>query len=777
MNNIPPPRAFFLRTGPLFAALGAFAALGQVQAQTQTTTAGGDTVVMSPFVVKTNQDVGYRAGNSVSATRVNTPIKDLPFAVSAFTSQFITDIGAVDLYDIVQYAPGVTTSGREFAGGNAVYDIRGFDQAPERNGFQGNSYVDVADIERVEVVKGPASVLYGQVAPGGVVNYITKRPKDNAFATVGVQVGTDNYIRGQVDVNQPLVGHDLLFRLNAAWENGFENIDPSKSKTRVFDPTFTWKINDRASLTVDYEYFQRDENPEAQMVPNIEVATPASMLSHPLNPKAALSNKLDSSDAGFLAGYPLPSSFNYASANDWRTSKFDTLNAELDLHLNDHWNARANFNWNQNSIRQKLTGLGTVFVSAPTGYTDESFAAAILADPNAALLSEHAYLPRRKRLQEVFSHATSAQIEASGDYKFDWGTLKPLLGIYYTESVGWNRLRQDSVADYFPAWDFKNPGTVDHNTDFDPAAYPITTLTRSQGHQRAAYAILNGSFMHDRLHAVVGARYNYADSYTANLLKGTGGPEYSTHRVTPQLGIGYNVTDAVMLYGSYSESFVQNATSLEVNNQPAGPAKPTTSEGYEVGMKTDLFNGRISSTVSLFQITQMDRVVKFNSFFNGSTVTNNIQGTEDRARGVEMEVTYSPLDNWQIYASVTENDIRTVKVPVGYEYYLGAHPEASAKTLANLWTRYSFTTGPIKGLWIGAGFNYTGKKAQRTNNKYLFLPAYTLYNCAVGYDWKWNDAPTTVALNWNNITNEYYQPANQQRGLPGRTVLSVTMHF
>jgi len=113
-----------------------------VRAQTPSAAAGDDVVRLSEFQVTSSADKGYRAGNSVSATRIDTPIKDLPFAVSAFTPQFIADIGARDLFDVVQYAPGVTSSGREFNAGNAVFTIRGFDQTPQHNGFVGEGYVD-----------------------------------------------------------------------------------------------------------------------------------------------------------------------------------------------------------------------------------------------------------------------------------------------------------------------------------------------------------------------------------------------------------------------------------------------------------------------------------------------------------------------------------------------------------------------------------------------------------------------------------------------------------
>ena len=102
---------------------------------------------------------------------------------------------------------------------------------------------------------------------------------------------------------------------------------------------------------------------------------------------------------------------------------------------------------------------------------------------------------------------------------------------------------------------------------------------------------------------------------------------------------------------------------------------------------------------------------------------------------------------------------------------------ATVKALANLWTRYSFKNGALKGAWVGGGFNHTGKKAQRTNNPRLFLPSDTLWNAAVGYDWRWDHRAMNATVNWMNIGNEEYFPANQQRGMPGRAVLSLTAKF
>jgi iron complex outermembrane receptor protein len=233
-----------------------------------------------------------------------------------------------------------------------------------------------------------------------------------------------------------------------------------------------------------------------------------------------------------------------------------------------------------------------------------------------------------------------------------------------------------------------------------------------------------------------------------------------------------------MFYGSYSQSYVLNAASLTLASVPIGPAAPTTSEGYELGVKTDFLGGRVSSTVAVFRIDQKDRILRFNTFnAAGVTVTNNLQGTLDRSDGVEVEITWSPMDNWQVYFSGAMNDIRVKKVPAGEEVFLGSHPEATVKALANLWTRYTFANGPLKGFWVGGGFNHTGKKAQRVNNPNLFLPEDTLWNSAVGYDWKWESHPMNATINWMNMGNTEYFPANQQRGMPSRAVLSLTMKY
>ena len=126
----------------------------------------------------------------MSGSRFDTPIRDLPFAIQAFTESFIEDQKPVNIFDVARYSPGVTYRSNDFNEGNANLAIRGFAVSATpatsrclRDGFHGPSIFDFTNISRVEVVKGPASFLYGQVAPGGIVNIITKTPQPKFAAT------------------------------------------------------------------------------------------------------------------------------------------------------------------------------------------------------------------------------------------------------------------------------------------------------------------------------------------------------------------------------------------------------------------------------------------------------------------------------------------------------------------------------------------------------------------------------------------------------------------
>ena len=302
-NKNNPVSRLFIKVSVYILAVSAFinASLAQSAASIDSA-ASEQSVVLPSFQVSSTKDNGYRASNSVSATRIDTAIKDLPFSITAFTQQFIQDTGAQDLMSIATFSAGVASGSREFNAGSQVFDIRGFLQAPEHDGFYesqyGNIYIDPITIERVEVVKGPSSLLYGSTQPGGTVNYITKRAQQKPITNITVEGGTGLYSRSQIDLNRAIIDNKLMFRLNAAetFEGQFAN--PSKAQTTVISPTLTLNLGSRVSVILTAQYLIRAETPPALYYPNVEVATPTSIVSSfntavgSPSPSAALTNKV-----------------------------------------------------------------------------------------------------------------------------------------------------------------------------------------------------------------------------------------------------------------------------------------------------------------------------------------------------------------------------------------------------------------------------------------------------------------------------------------------------
>ncbi len=823
-NN--PSRGARVRSALVHAvsALLAFAAAPSAGAQVQNpaaAAAGQEVIKLSEFQVTASADKGYRAGNSISATRIETAIKDLPFTVNAFTDQFIADVGARDLFDVVKYAPGVTSSAREFNAGNTRFSLRGFDQLmPQRNGFVGTAYMDTVNVQRVEIVKGPASILYGQVQPGGTVNVITKTPAAKKFVAVNQQFGTDNFWRSTVDANLP-VTQRFAVRVNGSWENGSEHIDPSQQRTWVVSPTVLIKPTASSSLLVDYQWFRRRENPPVFMKPNIRIEGLATAYTSPDG------KTFTPIDYGFGGFFPLPADFNYVGRNDFRNADFESLYAEYTVKLGDRWTARANYNWNRRSVRNKLTGVAdariwasgvqqtaTAFSARPGNVATNTNGVASVRGTNGSFSFDPAtgavtnnlsvgsiFLPRRARIQEEFGQGNSYQAELAGRHEFDGIKWKPLLGAFRTANNG--RSRQRNLTDFYQPWDLMNPATwVDTpstfgraspallpNGDYNVALIPLSSASISRSRDTAYYTAQSLSLFNERLMLVGGARYNQAEASGDNYLvaadpatlagrnEANNNQWTSVSRTIYQGGGGFKITRELMAYASYSESFSVDNRFLLFRGDQSSKAVPSLAKGKEAGLKSDLLGGRISAAFAVFQIDQTNRVLNFSERVGTQSLTTQLQDTEDRSKGWEIETTLSPLDNWQVYLSYSDIDTKLSKVPVGLEPLLGARPEGSVKNLFNVWTRYSFTAGVLKGCWVGAGVNYTGDKAQRVDNRLLRMPEYTLWDATVGYDGKWGNTPINSTLAWKNITDEEYFPANQQRGYQSRVVLSVTAKF
>ena len=243
------------------------------------------TVVLSPFTVSTDKDNGYGATNAISGSRVNTAIKDIPLPIQVITNDFINDIGATDLRRSLAYMSGIglqsqndlENNGSTFGGAygpggvnnpegvtsniNGVQlKIRGFiTNNVLRDGFLRGSPSDVVNIERIEVVQGPNALLYGTGNFGGVVNYITKRPRDRAQGSMSVAYGSHNLIRGTIDVTGPLV-ETLSYRVVGAAQENDTHIDHQSASNYYISPSLLWRPTKTTEILVQTEFSKSSQN-------------------------------------------------------------------------------------------------------------------------------------------------------------------------------------------------------------------------------------------------------------------------------------------------------------------------------------------------------------------------------------------------------------------------------------------------------------------------------------------------------------------------------------
>ena len=813
-----------------------------VTVSVQSAAAANDELVkLDPFTVNSSNDRGYTAANAVSATRVSTGILDLPFSITSFTPQFIADTGSATLLEIVSQSAGVKAAVFSNTQGDAIYSVRGFPQAPQRDGFGSarlaNNYVAAAAIDRVEIVKGPASLLYGAIAPGGTVNYITKAPEEKPFTETRLAIGSYNYGVATLDLNRPLIPQKLLFRLVTSYENSEQYIQNVGGHTVLLYPEVKWLLTPKLSVSLSYQLYQNREAPPAMYLANTNLATPASVVAAFYNPgypaptsflvnrtgPAVAQGVQDVSDPGFMGPTPvMPRNFNISDVKDIRMNDLKVYSAEVNAKFDDHWTGRGHVGVDVDKMTFLETGHVTLFLPPPDSlvFTNNvwsvapSWTAAPLAQQVAQTLAyaeravndlsllrstqngtpSPALIDRAPRVQEQWMNATTIQAEAVGIYSYPGARLSILGGAFYSKvrfNVRTTQNRGNAASPFFRTWDV-NPASPTYYVNPDVAKYDgnslnvVNTYSTTRTSEKAAYALVSGSMLDNHLFVVGGVRHSRGNSQVYDQLTKIYSRALDSKATMPQLGLGYKVTQNLMVYGSISQSYTVSEQPFltvagVVNGVPSAipttATAPTVGTGVEAGIKLGLLENNLTATISFFQIDVDDVLQRLNTNVQGSGLTIWNQGAKQRGRGVEGTLLWSPSKVWHIVASVSEQDVRNVKEPVGLDYYLGQVTGYSAKTSANVWTRYDLTSDALKGWWIGGGVSYTGKNAGDPRNKNYFLPAYTLVNSAVGLDWKWNNVKMNTVLNFKNMGNEFYKASANYIGEPRRLLLSTTMRF
>ncbi|NET39661.1 MAG: TonB-dependent receptor plug domain-containing protein [Cyanothece sp. SIO1E1] len=283
----------------------------------------------------------YFKPNATTATRTDTPIRDIPHSIQVIPRELLEDQQVIRLDEALRNVSGVNFEGTDFGRG-LQFSIRGFEDAPVlRNGFRqfeaSQSFPETINLEQIEVLKGPASILYGEINPGGVINLVTKRPLEESFYKIETQVGNRDLIRPSIDFSGPLTADSrLLYRLNAVYQSGddIQNFDTDTDRFFV-SPVLAWQIGDRTDLMIELEY---------------------------LDEERTASTGIPAFGEG-IADIPFDQIVN--EPDDFFEEQYFNIGYELEHRFNDNWKLRNGFRYTSRDTFQELTLPG--FLDEETG--------------------------------------------------------------------------------------------------------------------------------------------------------------------------------------------------------------------------------------------------------------------------------------------------------------------------------------------------------------------------------------------------------------------------
>lgn len=687
-------RAALLATVSLFAlAPQAFAQ----QAQSSEELVLDTVVVQDTAETATGPVNGYIAQRALTATKTDTPLISTPQSVSVVTRSQIEAQNAQSLNQILRFVPGVTTEQRGPSGGTRLeqFAIRGFGAPLYLDGLRlpgsrdAQPTIDPFRLERIDVIKGPASVLFGQASPGGLVNMVSKRPTEDPTGQILLQGGNFSQMRTAIDFSGPIDDEKkLLYRVLGSFRNADGPVDMTSEQRYFISPSFTWRPLETTSLTL-FGHYQRD--PES----GYYGAFPAkgSLLNNPYVGRLPRS---------FYDGDP-----NFEQSN--RT--YYSTGYSFDHKFNDFLTFRSNGRWLHTQGYYK-----SVYAST-NGY---SWAGR--------------YLNRGLIFTDVDINALT--FDNNLHAKFSTGPISHSL----LAGVDYQNTRTDTLTGS------STPRTLDLTNPVYYLNYgviPYSTTASQRATQTGIY--LQDEIKLDRFTLLLSGRYDWArttgdsQSFATKVLT----PTYATAEAfTGRAGLLYNFDNGLAPYISYSESFEPLTSGKIFNGDLNGPGTlpdPRTGHQYEAGIKYQPPGTNHLFSVAVFDIRQQNVLTS-----DPAHPTFSVQTGEIRTRGIEAEAKvnlfeslnvvagYSYLDNKVTRDNGTAtNEVLGIQVPLA-----GKRPAQMPNQTASLWLDYKIETGTFAGLGLAGGVRFLGKSWGDTANT-LRVPSTTLVDAALSYDFKY----------------------------------------
>ncbi|HYF29478.1 MAG TPA: TonB-dependent receptor [Chitinophagaceae bacterium] len=630
---------------------------------------------------------------------------DLPQSISVVNAPLIRHQQSQRLSDVIKNVNGVYLAGARASTQETFY-ARGYNMGSGnlfKNGTRINTGAmpEVSSLEKVEVLKGSAAILYGNVAPGGIINLVTKQPKFNWGGEISMRAGSYGLYKPAIDVYGPITGN-IAFRINGTYESAESFRDVVSSERFYINPSLLFKIGRKTDLLVQGDHLRHQFTPDFGIGSlNNTIITPVSRNTFFGAPWQYA--KTNQSTAGFALRHELNTDWNIQLTGSYQ-------NYQRDYFSTERIQAAANGDWTR-----------------PLGRTNTG---------------ENYYI---------------AQADLNG--KFNTGKMAHTL----LAGMDAERYLTTAYAYSFPAtYDIINlldPKKYTPRTDMPASTalrYTQTPVVRIGAYVQDLVSIS------EKIKLLAGVRWSLQESrpidtvFLASGNKNTGGGIKTNKAFTPRIGIVYRPVTSTSLFASYANSFsINNGTDVFGKALP-----PSMIDQYEIGVKNDFFKGDLSVNLTAYRIINNNLAQTAQFAADGVTPNNNtalkeLTG-ETTSDGIELDIAGRPAKGLDVRAGYSYNYMRYTKTPDAKGNFVeGERLVNSPAHTANATVFYT-----IKAFRFGATYSYVGDRVGGWNNtigqaqqydRRIPVDEFSTIDVTAGYTFR----KLSLLVKLSNLTNTY----------------------
>jgi iron complex outermembrane receptor protein len=591
---------------------------------------------------------------------------DIPQSIQIIGNEIITQQQAIRLSEVIKNVNGAYVGSARGGAQESIWS-RGYDMTSNnmfKNGFRfsGGAIPEVSSLEKVEVLKGSAALLFGNVAPGGVLNMVTKKPSFEKGGEISMQAGSAAFYKPSIDIYGPLNSY-IAYRFTGSYENSESFRDVVKKERYYINPSFLFKVSDKTEIILQGDYLHDNWTPDfGTGIIGKEIAS-------------------------------VPRT-TYLGAT-WSTGQ--TTQSSVSALIKQEFNKDWKLNFNTSFQDYNRTSKGTERIQP---------------DLNGDWSRP---LGQNKNQEQIISE----QINVQGC--FTTGSIKHQLftGVDFENSFLQAYRFSFSAATYgsgniFDFANFDQGGSIPNADN--------TSIVKTNTNRFGIYAQDLISITYN-FKVLAGLRWSWQEAqaettdFTSNSI--TEDQKRLDQAFTPKLGLVYQPTKDMSLFASYSNSFTPNSgTTVD-----GKVIKPSLIDQYEAGIKKDFLHGLLSTNVTIYQITNSNLAQTSEFRADGSLNTDNsikVLSGETISKGIEIDITARPIEGLNINAGYSYNDMRYTKTSgLNGSFIEGDRLARTPANTANMSFFYTLQSGALKGVSVGAIGNYIGKRVGGWNNQIL----------------------------------------------------------